>query len=152
MALRQVRVDGDEILRKISKEVTVIDDKIKELIEDMFETMYHEEGVGLAAPQIGVLKRILVIDTEEDKRVMINPVIMESDGEELGYEGCLSIPEFEGQVKRPTWLKVKYKNENDEEVVEEISGFLARVVCHEVDHLNGILFKDKVIEDKEGIV
>ena len=148
MALRQIRVDGDEVLRKISKKVEKIDDDLKILVEDMFETMYDADGVGLAAPQIGVLKRVIVIDIDVLKRVMINPEIIEQSDTEMqdGPEGCLSVPGVEDVVRRPNVLKVRYMD-LDGNVVEEIAKDLyARVICHEVDHLNGILFTDKVLE------
>ncbi len=148
MALRQIRVDGDEVLRKISKKVEKIDDDLKILVEDMFETMYDADGVGLAAPQIGVLKRVIVIDIDVLKRVMINPEIIEQSDTEMqdGPEGCLSVPGVEDVVRRPNVLRVRYMD-LDGNVVEEIAKDLyARVICHEVDHLNGILFTDKVLE------
>lgn len=148
MALRQIRVDGDEVLRKISKKVDKIDDDLKVLVEDMFETMYDADGVGLAAPQIGVLKRVIVIDIDVLKRVMINPEIIEQSDTEMqdGPEGCLSVPGVEDVVRRPNVLRVRYMD-LDGNVVEEIAKDLyARVICHEVDHLNGILFTDKVLE------
>lgn len=148
MALRQIRIDGDEILRKISKKVDVIDDNIKQLVEDMFETMYYADGVGLAAPQIGILKRIIVIDIEVIKKVMINPeIISESTSEtQDGPEGCLSIPGIEDNVRRPKVLTVRYMNLDGEIITEEARDVYARVICHEVDHLNGILFTDKVLK------
>lgn len=148
MALRQIRIDGDEILRKISKKVDVIDDNIKQLVEDMFETMYYADGVGLAAPQIGILKRIIVIDIEVIKKVMINPeIISESTSEtQDGPEGCLSIPGIEDNVRRPKVLTVRYMNLDGEIITEEARDLYARVICHEVDHLNGILFTDKVLK------
>lgn len=146
MALRQVRIDGDPILRKESKPVRKITDRIEVLLEDMIETMAVEEGVGLAAPQVGVLRRIVVIDIGEGPIKMINPEIYSEAGEEVGPEGCLSVLGKAGTVKRPTELKVKYMDENGEEQDLEAEGFLARVICHEVDHLNGILYTDKVID------
>lgn len=148
MALRQIRVDGDEILRKISKKVDVIDDSLKNLVEDMFETMYHADGVGLAAPQIGILKRIIVIDIEVIKRVMINPEIISESTTDMqdGPEGCLSVPGIEDTVRRPKVLTVRYMNLDGEIVTEEARDLYARVICHEIDHLNGILFTDKVLK------
>lgn len=148
MALRQIRVDGDEVLRKISKKVETIDGELKVLVEDMFETMYDADGVGLAAPQIGVLKRVIVIDIDVLKRVMINPEIIEQSDTEMqdGPEGCLSVPGVEDVVRRPNVLRVRYMD-LEGNIVEEIAKDLyARVICHEVDHLNGILFTDKVLE------
>lgn len=148
MALRQIRVDGDEILRKISKKVEIIDDGIKTLVEDMFDTMYHADGVGLAAPQIGVLKRIIVIDIEVLKRAMINPEIIYESNTDIqdGPEGCLSVPGVEDIVRRPNVLRVRYMNLDGEIIEEEARDLYARVICHEVDHLNGILFTDKVLK------
>lgn len=148
MALRQIRVDGDEILRKISKKVDVIDDSLKSLVYDMFETMYHADGVGLAAPQIGILKRIIVIDIEVIKKVMINPEIISESTTDMqdGPEGCLSVPGIEDTVRRPKLLTVRYMNLDGEIVTEEARDLYARVICHEVDHLNGILFTDKVLK------
>lgn len=145
MALRNLRYEGDEILRKKSKEVTVVDDKIRTLLDDMVETMYAYDGVGLAAPQVGILKRAVVIDVE-DGRVykMINPRIIEKSGEQVGQEGCLSVKEKKGIVKRPMNVTVVYTDENGEEVTLVAEELLARAICHEVDHLDGILFVDRV--------
>ncbi len=146
MALRQVRIDGDPILRKKSKAVRKITDRIEVLLEDMIETMEVEEGVGLAAPQVGVLRRIVVIDIGEGPIKMINPEIYSEVGEEIGPEGCLSVPGKAGTVERPTEIKVKYMDENGKKQDLEAEGFLARVICHELDHLNGVLYTDKVID------
>lgn len=148
MALRKIRVDGDELLRKISKKVDKIDDNLRVLVEDMFETMYHADGVGLAAPQIGVLKRVIVIDIEVIKRAMINPEIIYESNEEFqdGHEGCLSVPGVEDIVRRPNVLRVRYMDLEGNIIEEEARDLYARVICHEVDHLNGILFTDKVLE------
>ena len=149
MAIRQLRYEGDPILRKVSREVTEINDRIRTLLEDMVETMYEHEGVGLAAPQIGILRRVVVIDVGDGPIKLINPEIIEKDGENVDVEGCLSIPSRSGTVKRPERVKVKYLDENGEVKVIEGSGLLARALCHEIDHLNGILFIDKVIDDQE---
>lgn len=145
MALRNLRYEGDEILRKKSKEVSVVDDKIRTLLDDMVETMYEYEGVGLAAPQVGILKRVVVIDVE-DGRVykMINPKIVEKSGEQVGQEGCLSVKEKKGIVSRPMNVTVEYIDENGEPVTLVAEELLARAICHEVDHLDGILFLDRV--------
>lgn len=145
MALRNLRYEGDEILRKKSKEVSVVDDKIRTLLDDMVETMYEYEGVGLAAPQVGILKRVVVIDVE-DGRVykMINPKITEMSGEQVGQEGCLSVKEKKGIVNRPMKVTVEYTDENGEPVTLVAEELLARAICHEVDHLDGILFLDRV--------
>ena len=143
MAIRQVRYDGDEILRKKCKEVKVMNDRTLTLIEDMFDTMYEAGGVGLAAPQVGILKRIVVIDVEDENQyVMINPVIIEKDGEQTGDEGCLSLPGKVAVVTRPNHVICRCLNKNMEEIEIEGDGLLARAICHEVDHLDGILYKD----------
>ncbi|WP_058485311.1 peptide deformylase [Defluviitalea phaphyphila] len=145
MALREIRKNGDEILRKKCKEVKEINKSILILLDDMTETMYEAGGVGLAAPQVGVLKRVVVIDIGEGIIELINPEIIEEDGEQIGPEGCLSVPGITGEVKRPNKVKVKALNRNGEEFVLEGEGLLARAFCHEIDHLNGILFTDNVI-------
>lgn len=149
MAIRQIRYAGDPILRKVSREVTEINDRIKTLLEDMVETMYEYDGVGLAAPQVGILRRVVVIDVGEGPIKMINPEIIEQEGESIDIEGCLSIPNRSGTVKRPEKVKVRYLDENGVEKTLEGTGLLARAICHEVDHLNGILFVDKMIEEVE---
>lgn len=147
MAIRQIRYEGDPILRKVSREVTEINDRILTLLEDMVETMYEYDGVGLAAPQVGVLRRVIVIDVGEGPIKLINPEIIEQEGENIDAEGCLSIPNRSGTVKRPERVKVKYLDEKGEEKVIEGTGLLARALCHEIDHLNGILFIDNMIEE-----
>lgn len=143
MALRQVRYDGDDILRKKCKEVKTMNDRTLTLIEDMFDTMYDSGGVGLAAPQVGILKRIVVIDVEDDNQyVLINPVIVEKDGEQTGDEGCLSLPGKVATVTRPNHVVCRCLNEKMEEIEIQGEGLLARAICHEVDHLDGILYKD----------
>ena len=145
MAIRQIRTIGDPILNKKCKEVKEVSERTKQLIDDMFETMYDANGVGLAAPQIGVLKRIVVIETdEENSYILINPVILEMDGEQVGYEGCLSVPGKTGIVKRPNHVKVKAFDENMQEFELEGEGLLARAICHECEHLEGELYVDKV--------
>ena len=146
MALREIRIDDDPILRKKSRLVTEINDRIKILLEDMEDTMVEANGVGLAAPQIGVLRRVLTIDVGEGIMKIINPEILEVRGEIIDIEGCLSIPGKSGTVKRPEWVKLKYTNEFGEEIIIEGTELLARAICHEVDHLNGILYIDKVID------
>jgi peptide deformylase len=149
MAIRQIRYVEDPILRKVAREVTEINERIKTLLEDMVETMYEYDGVGLAAPQVGILRRVIVIDVGEGPIKMINPEIIEQEGEIVDTEGCLSIPNKSGTVKRPEKVKVKYLDENGVERILEGTGLLARAICHEVDHLNGILFIDKMIEEVE---
>lgn len=147
MALRQIRVDGDDILRKKCKEVKEMNERTKTLIADMLDTMYDAGGVGLAAPQVGVLKRIVVIDVDyenpyENPVVLINPVIIEKEGEQCGDEGCLSIPGKVATVTRPEKVVVKFLNGDMEEVTAEADGLFARAICHELDHLEGVLYKD----------
>lgn len=149
MALREIRLDVDPILRKTSKEIKVIDDRIQTLLDDMVDTMIYANGVGLAAPQVGVLRRVIVIDIGLGPMKIINPEIIESSGEIVDVEGCLSVPNFTGTVERPEAIKVKYLDENGDERLIEANGFLARVFCHEIDHLNGVLYTDKVIEQFE---
>lgn len=146
MALREIRLDGDPILRKTSKEITVINDRIKILLDDMIDTMINANGVGLAAPQVGVLRRAIVIDVGEGPMKIINPEIIESSGSLVDVEGCLSVPNITGTVERPEKLKVKYQDTDGIEKIIEVSGILARVFCHEIDHLDGILYTDKAIE------
>lgn len=144
MALRKVRVMGDEVLRKKCKEIKEVNDRIRVLIDDMFDTMYEENGVGLAAPQVGILKRIVVIDVGEEPLVFINPVILETSGEQTGDEGCLSLPGKSGVVTRPNYVKVRAFDEEMNEFELEGTELLARAICHECDHLDGILYVDKV--------
>lgn len=148
MAIRIIRQEGDEILKKKSKEVEVIDDKIKELIKDMIDTMHKFDGVGLAAVQVGILKRIIVIDLyEEGKKpyVLINPEIVDTNGEQEVDEGCLSFPNKFAKIIRPKEVRVKALNENGEKIEIYGEGLLAQAICHEVDHLNGIVFVEKII-------
>lgn len=144
MALRNIRTMGDECLNKVCKEVKEINDRTRTLIEDMIDTMYEANGVGLAAPQVGVLKRIVVIDIGEGPIVMINPSIIETSGEQTGQEGCLSVPNKAGIVTRPDYVKAKAFNENMEEYEIEGTELLARAICHELDHLDGHLYVEKV--------
>ncbi len=161
MALREIRIEGDPILNKESKKVKELTPRTTELIEDMFETMYYHGGCGLAAPQVGVLKQVVVIDVEDGERyVLIDPEILETEGEELDYEGCLSVPDLRGQVRRAAKLKVRYKDEHFEDKEKECEGLLARCVQHEVDHLHGRLYTelvegelvplDELAEESEG--
>ena len=144
MAIREIRVQGDEVLTKVCKEVKAMTPRTAILIEDMIDTMYEEMGVGLAAPQVGVLKRIVVIDVGEGPMVLINPEILEVSGEQTGDEGCLSVPGKAGLVTRPNYVKVKALNEDMEEVIYEGEELLARAFCHEIDHLDGHLYVEKV--------
>ena len=144
MALRTIRIQGDPVLTKKCREITEITPKIRELAEDMLDTMYEANGVGLAGPQVGVLKRIVVIDIGEGPVVMINPVILETSGEQTGDEGCLSLPGKVGQVTRPMRVVCKALDRDMNEITVTGEGLLARAICHEADHLEGILYKDKV--------
>ena len=144
MAIREIREMGDEVLGKVCKEVKTITPRTLTLIEDMIDTMYEACGVGLAAPQVGVLKRIVVIDVGEGPIILINPEILETSGEQTGSEGCLSVPGKAGTVTRPNYVKVKAMDENMEEVICEGEGLLARAFCHEIDHLDGHLYVEKV--------
>lgn len=144
MAVREIRTQGDDVLTKVCKEVTMMTPRTQVLIEDMLDTMYEAMGVGLAAPQVGILKRIVVIDVGDGPIVLINPVILETEGEQTGDEGCLSVPGKAGQVTRPNYVKVKALDENMEEVIYEGEGLLARAFCHEIDHLDGHLYVEKV--------
>ncbi len=137
MALRNIRTIGDEVLQKECKPVKEVTERIHELINDMLETMYEADGVGLAAPQVGILKRIVTIDVGEGPIVLINPEILETSGSQTGNEGCLSVPGKFGIVTRPDYAKVKAVNEDMEEFVLEGTGLLARAICHECDHLDG---------------
>lgn len=150
MALRTIRLLGDEILLKDCREVKEMTPRISILIEDMLETMYHAQGVGLAAPQVGVRKQIAVIDISEegdDPLILINPEILELSGEQTGQEGCLSVPGKSGVVTRANYCKVKAYNEKMEEIIVEGEELLARAIQHEVDHLSGIVYVSKVEGD-----
>lgn len=150
MAIRNIRLEGDPVLRKVAKEVPEVTDRIKILLEDMGETMYSANGVGLAAPQVGILRRVIVVDPHDDETglvKLVNPEIIESDGEQIGVEGCLSIPNFNATVKRPEHVKVKYLDEEGKEKIWDAHGFPAVILSHEIDHLDGILFRDKYIDE-----
>lgn len=143
MALRNIREFGDPILEKKAKPVKEMSPKIKQLIEDMLETMYESMGVGLAAPQVGILRRVVVIDISpegDSPVILINPEIVSTQGEQTGGEGCLSLPGKTGVVTRPNYAKVKAFNENMEEIIVEGEGLMARALCHELDHLEGYLY------------
>lgn len=144
MALRQIRIQGDAVLEKKCREITEMTPRIKELIGDMLDTMYDACGVGLAGPQVGVLKRLCVIDVGEGPIVLINPVILSSDGEQTGDEGCLSLPGKAGQVTRPNHVVVRALDENMQERELEGEGLLARAFCHEIDHLDGHMYTELV--------
>lgn len=156
MALRKLRYDGDPVLNKVAKEVKELTPRVKELIDDLLDTMYAENGVGLAAPQVGILKRICVIDIGEGPYVFINPEIIASSGEQTGDEGCLSLPGKSGVVTRPNYVKARALDRNM--VPFEVEGIelFARAMCHEFDHLDGHLYTEKVegglkdVEYEEG--
>ena len=144
MALRTIRIQGDPVLTKKCREINEMTPKIKELIDDMLDTMYEANGVGLAGPQVGVLKRIVVIDIGEGPVVMINPVILEKSGEQTGDEGCLSLPGIAGTVTRPNYVKARAFDENMEEYEIEGTELMARAICHELDHLDGHMYTEIV--------
>lgn len=147
MALRQIRLFGDEILRKRSKEVLVVDDKIRQILNDMADTMYNtENGGGLAAPQVGILKRLVVIDMGQGLIKIVNPRIIKKDGIQEVIEGCLSYPNRWGKLKRPAKVTVQALNEYGKKIILTGTGDLAKCFCHEIDHLDGILFTDFVTE------
>ena len=147
MAIRNIRLNGDEVLRKKSRTVEVIDEKIKQLIQDMIETMHKSNGVGLAAPQVGILKRVVVIDLYDDKGpiVLINPQIIQEKGEQEVEEGCLSFPNQFGKIIRPAEVVVKALDIDGKEIKIKAKELLAEAISHEVDHLEGVLFVDKII-------
>lgn len=149
MALRNIRVDDDPILRKKSRPVTEFNERIFDLLDDMKETLYNSGGVGLAAPQVGVLRRVVVMDVSEDRSdyiELINPEITYEDGSQTGNEGCLSLPGLCGVVTRPMTVKVKAQNRDGKWCLYKGEGLKARCFCHEIDHLDGILYKDKLDE------
>lgn len=154
MAIRKIRTDEDPILRKKSKVVSNYNDRLKVLVDDMYETMDVAYGVGLAAPQVGILKRVIVIDNRDEENgkrfYMINPEIIEKEGVEVGMEGCLSVPRKQGTVERSKDIKVRYNDLSGEEKILEAEDFLARILQHEIDHLDGILYTDKAIEMYEA--
>lgn len=144
MALRKIREIGDEVLNKVCKEVTVMTPRTQTLIDDMLETMYDADGVGLAAPQVGILKRITVIDAGEGPIILVNPTIVESSGEQTDNEGCLSVPGKYGLVTRPNYVKVKAFDRDLKPYEIEGTELLARALCHEIDHLDGHMYVEKV--------
>lgn len=154
MAIRKIRVMGDDVLRKTCKEVKDMTPRLQLLVEDMFDTMYDAMGVGLAAPQVGILKRIVVIDTYEEGEqfVLINPVITHRDGEQVGDEGCLSLPGKVAVVKRPDHVICQAFDINMDPITVEGHGLLARAICHELDHLDGVLYPDVAQEPVRDVV
>lgn len=144
MALRKVVIEGDPILRKVCRPVTEFNDRLHTLIDDMWETMYKEDGVGLAAPQVAVMRRLAVVDVGDgNKYELINPVIKKAEGEQIGQEGCLSIPDYNCDVKRPMKITVDSLDRYGKPYTVTVEGYPAVAFCHEIDHLDGILFKDK---------
>ena len=143
MAMRNVLKNGDERLRKKSRPVTEFNERLWQLIDDMYETMKENDGVGIAAPQVGILRRVVVIDVGEGRHDLVNPVITEQEGDQIGSEGCLSVPGEYGIVHRPSSLTVKAQDRNGKPIELKAEGYLAVAVCHEVDHLDGVLFIDK---------
>ena len=148
MALRKIYLEKEEILHKVCRPVTDFNERLWQLLDDMAETMYHADGVGLAAPQVGILRRAVVIDTGEGQGLieLVNPKIVMSKGSQLEVEGCLSCPGEYGKVKRPARVKVEAQNRYGDPVENVGTDLLARAFCHEIDHLDGIMFKDKVVE------
>lgn len=149
MGLRELRIVPDSVLRKTAKPVKEMTPRLKTLVRDMFNTMDHEDGVGLAAPQVGILKRIFTVGVGEVRLCFVNPEIIETSGEYLDIEGCLSIPGETGVVKRAQYVKVKAQNEEGDEFIIEAKNLLARCILHEYDHLDGILFTDQLIDMPE---
>lgn len=152
MAMRNICIIGDDVLRKKAREVTIFDDRLSELIDDMVETMtFENRGIGLAAPQVGILRRVFVVDVGDDHGLLefVNPEIISTEGTVLSSEGCLSVPERGGTVERPEKLKVKAQNRKGETFELEAEGLLAICICHEYDHLDGVLFVDKLVEVEE---
>ena len=150
MATRKIVKIGDETLRKVCRKQEKFDLRLSILLKDMADTMYKAEGVGLAAPQVGVLRRVVVIDPTEDHsglRELVNPEILETSGSQTGREGCLSVPERQGVVTRPMKVRVRYQDRKGNPVEAEVEGLEARAICHEVDHLNGVLYVD--VMDRE---
>ena len=146
MAIRNIVTEGDSILRKTCRSVLNFDDRLAQLIDDMIETMYKAEGVGLAAPQVGVLRRVCVVDVGDGVIEMVNPVIEETEGEQIGSEGCLSLPGKTATVCRPMKVTVRAQDRNGNSFTVSGEGLKARAFCHEIDHLNGILYVDKAIK------
>lgn len=144
MAIRNIVKKGDDILRKICRTQLNFDDKLALILDDMKETMYKADGVGLAAPQVGILRRFCIVDVGDGLIELVNPVIMEQSGSQIGQEGCLSIPDEYGEVERPMYVKVRAQDRFGNNFVVEGEGLKARALCHEIDHLDGILYIDKV--------
>jgi len=150
MAIRNILKMGEPLLNKKSKQVVDFNDRLHTLLDDMADTMYKEDGVGLAAPQVGVLRRAAVVDIGEGLIELINPVIVETSGEQTDLEGCLSVVDYIGEVTRPNYVKVKAQDRFGKDIEVEGEGFLARAFCHEIDHLEGILFVERVEDTEKG--
>ena len=152
MAIRNVVVEGDEILRKKCREVTEVNDRIRETMGDMLETMRDSMGVGIAAPQVGIMRRMFIAEPEPERvYFMINPVILEQSGSQIDNEGCLSVPGMMGEVERPDYIKIEALDLDGNKQVYEFYDFDARVMCHEYDHLDGILYIDKATNIREAV-
>jgi len=149
MAIREIRTDSDPILRKVARKIDKITPRINMLIDDMLETMYQADGIGLAAPQVGVLRRVIIVDIDDKPLVFINPKVVWKEGKEYNLEGCLSLPGKTGEVERPLKIKVEYTNRKGNRTMIEAEGLLVRVICHEIDHLNGVLFTDRIVDLEE---
>lgn len=147
MAIRKILKIGDETLRKVSRPVTEVDKRTRQLLDDMAETMYDADGAGLAAPQVGILRRIVVIDVGEGLYELINPVIVATEGQQVNPEGCLSVPGRRGTVERPAKVTVRALNRRGKEIEVTGEGYLAMALCHELDHLDGVLYVDKMLEE-----
>lgn len=150
MALRNIVLEGDEILRKRAREVTDINEHICMILDDMLETMREKDGVGIAAPQVGILKRMFIVEIDDQIMELINPEILETEGIQAEDEGCLSLPGKIGLVERPAYIKMKGLNREGQEVVYEGTGLLAVALSHEYDHLNGVLYTDKATNVREA--
>lgn len=150
MAIRNILKMGEPLLNKKSKQIVDFNDRLHTLLDDMADTMYKEDGVGLAAPQVGVLRRAVVVDIGEGLIELINPVIVETSGEQTDLEGCLSVVDYIGEVTRPNYVKVKAQDRFGKDIEVEGEGFLARAFCHEIDHLEGILFVERVEDTEKG--
>ena len=144
MAIRNIVKVGDDVLRKVCRTQLSFDEKLATILDDMAETMYKAEGVGLAAPQVGILRRVCVVDVGDGLIELINPVITEKSGSQTGSEGCLSVPDRFEEVKRPMTVTVKAQNRKGENIEIKAEGFKARAFCHEIDHLDGILYIDRI--------
>ena len=151
MSLRKIVVEGDEVLRKRSREVQEVDDRIRLILDDMLETMRDYDGVGIAAPQVGILKRMFIVEAEEgDVLEAINPEILKTEGLAAGEEGCLSVPGYFGTVERPEKVQLRAQDRNGEYYEMEAEGLKAVAICHEYDHLEGVLFTDKATGIREA--